>query len=136
LAKRRPEATVWAVDVNERALDLTRENASANGVADRVRVCLPEDVPADVAFAGIWSNPPIRVGKEALHALLTLWLPRLSRVDEGRVEDQRADEGQAWLVVSKNLGADSLASWLGEQGWDVERLRSRMGYRILQVSYA
>jgi 16S rRNA (guanine1207-N2)-methyltransferase len=125
LARRWPQSTVWAVDVNERALELTAENVRANNLGDRVRVCLPDDVPPDTTFAGIWSNPPIRVGKEALHVLLDHWLPRMSRSDEGR----------AWLVVNKHLGSDSLAAWLRERGWGVERLSSRMGYRILEVFY-
>lgn len=122
LARRSPEATVWAVDVNERARGLAAENAVASGVGPRVRVCAPDDVPADVRFAGLWSNPPIRIGKGALHLLLEAWLPR---VDAG---------GHSWLVVHKHLGSDSLASWLTDGGWRAERVCSRMGYRILRVT--
>ena len=121
LARRAPEATVWAVDTNERALELTAENARAAGVGDRVHVCSPADVAPDVRFAGIWSNPPIRVGKAALHELLTSWLERLT------------PGGRAWLVVQKHLGSDSLAAWLTGEGYNVERTRSRVGYRILAV---
>ena len=121
LARRAPDATVWAVDVNRRALDLTARNAAAAGCTN-VRVAAPDDVPEDVRFAAIWSNPPIRVGKEALHALLVRWLARL------------APGGRAVLVVHKHLGADSLARWLGEAGHPAERLGSRMGYRLLSVA--
>jgi 16S rRNA (guanine1207-N2)-methyltransferase len=120
LAARSPGATVWAVDVNERALDLTRTNAEAAGLAN-VRVATPDAVPADVRFAAIWSNPPVRVGKAALHDLLTTWLARL------------APAGHALLVVQKHLGSDSLHRWLQQQGWRVERLASRMAYRVLDV---
>jgi 16S rRNA G1207 methylase RsmC len=120
LALSRPSARVWGVDVNERALDLTRRNAAAAGI-DTIRACRPDEVPADARFAEIWSNPPIRSGKEALHALLLDWLPRL---DEG---------GRALLVVSKNLGSDSLARWLAEQGWPTSRLSSHAGFRLLEV---
>ena len=123
LAKRAPDATVWAIDINERARALTEENATAAGVAGRVRVCAPDDVPADVVFGGIWSNPPIRIGKAALHELLARWLARLEPA-----------RGHAYLVVQKHLGADSLARWLGEQGYTVDRLRSRVGYRVLAVA--
>ena len=82
----------------------------------------PPDVPADVAFAGIYSNPPIRSGKAALHALMRQWLPRL------------APEGRAYLVVHKHLGSDSFAAWLDEQGWPTTRLTSVQGYRVLEVS--
>lgn len=106
LALQRPGAAVWAVEVNERAADLARENARRLGVlADApggpgVTVCLPQEVPVDVRLDGIWSNPPIRVGKEALHQILATWLPRLR------------PEGVARLVVGKNLGAPSLQRWV------------------------
>jgi 16S rRNA G1207 methylase RsmC len=121
LALTRPGSQVWAVDVNERALLLARENAEALGVGDRVRAVLPDEVPGEVRFAEIWSNPPIRVGKQALHELLLRWLPRLS------------PGGRAVLVVGKNLGADSLQRWLGEQGWPTTRLASAKGFRVLEV---
>jgi 16S rRNA (guanine1207-N2)-methyltransferase len=121
LARRAPEATVWAVDVNRRALELCAANATANGLTN-VRVLEPAAVPADLRLAGIWSNPPIRIGKKALLDLLLSWLERL---DAG---------GHAWLVVQKHLGSDSLAGWLQDIGWSAERRRARAGYRILEVS--
>ena len=120
LAARAPGATVWAVDVNERALALTQANAAAAGLGN-VRAVAPEEVPDDVRFAAIWSNPPIRIGKPALHDLLIRWLGRLT------------DDGQALLVVQKHLGADSLHRWLQQQGWRVTRRASRMAYRVLEV---
>jgi 16S rRNA G1207 methylase RsmC len=119
-----PRATVWAVDVNERALALTRENAARLRLA-KIRVAVPGDVPDDVRFAAIWSNPPIRVGKAELHALMTRWLPRL------------APDGEAHLVVQRNLGADSLHSWLAETlggEFSVTRAGSAKGYRVLRVA--
>ena len=121
LATQAPRASVYAVDVNERALELTRTNAAAIGAGDRVRAAKPDDVPADVVFDEIWSNPPIRVGKEELHGLLLRWLPRL------------APDGRAWLVVARHLGADSLATWLVGQGYDVHRHASQQGFRVLVV---
>ena len=123
LATRHPAATVWAVDVNERAVELTAANAAALGL-EKVRAVAPDAVPADVRFAAIWSNPPIRVGKAALHDMLAQWLPRL------------AEGGTAWLVVQRNLGSDSLADWLRSEGYDVARVGSRKGYRLLRVARA
>jgi 16S rRNA G1207 methylase RsmC len=120
LALRSPAARVWAVDVNERSLALTAENARSLG-ADGVRAARPGDVPDDVRFAAIWSNPPIRVGKQALHDLLLTWLPRLT------------PGGRAVSVVGKNLGADSLQRWLGEQGFPTQRLASAKGFRVLET---
>jgi len=121
LAVARPEAEVWAVDVNERALLLTRENATSLGVADRLRAATPDEVPPGQRFDEIWSNPPIRIGKEALHALLLDWLPRLT------------PGGRAVMVVGKNLGADSLQRWLGDQGFPTTRLASAKGFRVLET---
>ncbi len=124
MALRAPEATVWAVDVNERALDLLRDTASRIGLPG-LRPSLPDDVPDDVVFAAIWSNPPIRVGKAALHDLLDRWLPRLD------------DGGQAFLVVQRHLGADSLAAWMSERfspAMSVARDGSAKGYRVLRVA--
>ena len=116
-----PGATVTAVDVNERAVLLAGENAAALGVADRLVASTPDAVPADATYDEIWSNPPIRIGKEALHDLLRTWLPRL------------APGGRAVMVVGKNLGADSLQRWLGEQGWPTERIASAKGFRVLET---
>jgi 16S rRNA (guanine1207-N2)-methyltransferase len=122
LASLAPQATVYAVDVNERALELTRTNATALGFGPRVITGRPDDIPSDVHFAQIWSNPPIRVGKGELHALLRQWLPRLR------------PDGEAWLVVARHLGADSLAEWLREEGWDVTRHASQQGFRVLRAT--
>ena len=116
-----PDAVVTAVDVNERAVLLANENAAALGVADRYRASTPGGVPADATYDEIWSNPPIRIGKDALHDLLLTWLPRL------------APDGRAVLVVGKNLGADSLQRWLGERGFPTERVASAKGFRVLET---
>ncbi len=124
LARARPQAEVWAVDVNERAVLLTAANAASLGVADRLHARTPDGVPADVVFDEIWSNPPIRIGKPALHALLLTWLPRL------------APGGRAVMVVGRNLGADSLQRWLGEQGWPTTRVASARTFRVLETRRA
>lgn len=107
--------TVWAVDVNERALELTALNAAGSSV----HTAPPREVPADLQFDQIWSNPPIRIGKAELHELLLTWLPRLR------------PGGEARWVVGKNLGADSLQRWLNDQGYPTERVASSKGFRIL-----
>ena len=122
LADHSPGAVVDAVDTNERALALCAENAAAAGVGDRVRPMLPEQADPEAEYDEIWSNPPIRIGKDALHELLLGWLPRLSR------------EGTAYLVVGRNLGADSLQRWLIEQGYGCERLASAKGFRVFAVT--
>jgi len=121
LAARSPGAIIWAVDVNERALELCAENAQRAGLLN-VRCTTPDDPALPARFGLIWSNPPIRVGKAALHGLLASWLSRL------------APGAAAYLVVQRNLGADSLQRWLAEAGWPARRLAARGGYRVLAAS--
>jgi 16S rRNA (guanine1207-N2)-methyltransferase len=123
LARSAPQARLWAVDVNERALELTKTNAAAAGTPNVVATT-PDEVPADLQFDAIYSNPPVRVGKAALHDLLLRWLGRLK------------PGGRAYLVVQRNLGADSLAAWLATQGYHVQRLKAKKGYRVLEVGAA
>jgi 16S rRNA (guanine1207-N2)-methyltransferase len=117
---RAPGATVWAVDTNPRAVQLTAANAAANGISN-VRAVAPGDVPDDVRFAAIWSNPPIRVGKDALHDLLLRWLGRLR------------PGAHATIVVQRHLGADSLQRWLDAAGHPTTRIASRAAFRVLDV---
>jgi len=114
-------ARVTGVDVNERAVLLANENATSLGVSDRFSASTPSALPASATYDEIWSNPPIRIGKDALHELLLTWLPRLR------------PDGRAVMVVGKNLGADSLQRWLGEQGYPTERLASAKGFRVLET---
>jgi 16S rRNA G1207 methylase RsmC len=119
-----PEATVWAVDVNERALELVRRNATALGLS-AVNAVQPDGIPESVRFSTIWSNPPIRVGKAELHAMLLRWLPRLE------------PGASAWLVVQRNLGSDSLWRWMEAElpeGFTVQRAATSKGYRVFEVT--
>lgn len=118
-----PKADIWALDVNERALELTRRNAEINNV-DNIKVVTADGIPSDLTFDLIWSNPPIRIGKDALHELLMTWLPRLN------------DGGAAYLVVQKNLGSDSLIPWLARElgdGFAVSKYASSKGFRVIEV---
>jgi 16S rRNA (guanine1207-N2)-methyltransferase len=121
LARRSPASTVWAIDVNERARHLCELNAARNQAAN-VRVCAPGDVPEALRFDQIWTNPPIRIGKTALHELLLTWLARLQ------------PGADAWLTVQQHLGADSLQAWLNDHGYPTERRVASAGFRILRVT--
>jgi 16S rRNA (guanine1207-N2)-methyltransferase len=122
MAVRAPDATVWAVDVNERALALCAANAARAGLGN-VRAVLPDAPGLPASFGDIWSNPPVRIGKPALHELLRRWLARL------------APDAGATLVMARNLGSDSLQGWLEQtQGWQVRRVAARSGYRLLRVT--
>lgn len=119
----RPQATIWAIDSNERALELTRHNAKLNAITN-IEAVSADHLPDGLTFDLIWSNPPIRIGKEALHQLLMTYLPRLT------------DGGAAYLVVQRNLGSDSLITWLQAQlpqNWTVLKYASSKGYRVIEV---
>jgi 16S rRNA G1207 methylase RsmC len=123
LASASPKATIWAVDVNQRSLELTAANAKRLGLSN-IKCVAPEEVPADLDFSGIWSNPPIRVGKDVLHEILLTWLPRLQ------------DQAEAYLVVQKNLGADSLHRWLEAElpeNFSTVRVVTAKSFRVLRV---
>lgn len=115
-------AEVWAVDINERARHLATQNAAAAGFSP---VVLDPDSALDRLgnrrISLIWSNPPVRIGKEALHKLLLTWFSHLS------------DDAEAYCVVQRNLGSDSLASWLTDQGYPTEKLASQKGFRVLRT---
>ena len=129
-----PEAEVFAIDVNERALELTELNAKNAGLK-HIHTSLVDDALKEnnskenntLEFSNfdiIWSNPPIRVGKEILHDILLTWIPRLKV------------GGKAYLVVQKNLGSDSLITWLAEnlgESYSVEKYASSKGYRVIEV---
>lgn len=120
IAATSPAVTVTGVDVNERAVLLANENAASLGLSDRYAAHTPPGVPPDAAYDELWSNPPIRIGKTALHELLLTWFPRL------------VPGGRAVMVVGKNLGGDSLQRWLGDQGYPTRRLASAKGFRVLE----
>ncbi|MCU9970936.1 methyltransferase [Mobiluncus mulieris] len=123
MARQRPAARVVAVDVNARALDLTAKNARENGLgnlevlAEAAALAQLADGSVDV----IWSNPPVRIGKDALHAMWTAWRVKLR------------PGGVAYLVMGRNLGADTFAAWARDSGWETERLASSKGFRVLQL---
>ena len=114
-----PDAVVTGVDVNERAVLLANENAASLGLTN-YRATTPAGSQAG-EYDEIWSNPPIRIGKQALHELLLTWLPRL------------VPGGRAVMVVGKNLGGDSLQRWLTDQGYPTTRTASAKGFRVLET---
>ena len=121
LAAYSPNATVYAIDINDRAQELTQSNAQLNHLSN-VIASTPHEVDESIRFDVLWSNPPIRIGKQELHTLLLTWLSRL------------LPTGEAWLVINRNLGSDSLAVWLTKQGYSTERLTSKRGFRVLRVT--
>lgn len=123
IGKLRPKTQVWALDVNQRSLKLTQQNSAKAGLTN-IKVVLTEEIPAGLTFSGIWSNPPIRVGKSVLHDLMRTWLPRLEL------------GASAFLVVQKQLGAESFEKWLASEFkmMTVTRPYQDKGYRVIRVT--
>ena len=118
-----PQATLWALDVNRRSLELASTNAERLGL-NNIKTVTADQIPDDLRFDAIWSNPPIRIGKAALHDLLSTWLPRLE------------SGGRAMLVVQKQSGADSLLAWIQSQFPELtsSRFSTDKGFRVLEVT--
>ncbi len=118
-----PQTKVWALDVNTRSLELAKKNSAKLGLGN-VEVVTADQIPGDLRFDAIWSNPPIRIGKAALHELLQTWLPRLE------------SGGRAMLVVQKQLGADSLLAWIQTEFPELtaSRFSTDKGFRVLEIT--
>lgn len=123
VATLRPETEVFGLDVNSRSLELAQANAAALKLKN-FKAVRAEQIPNELLFDGIWSNPPIRVGKAVLHQLMQTWIPRLK------------PGASAMLVVQKQLGADSFQKWLAETftEFDVAKQSIDKGYRVIRVT--
>ncbi|MDV2686703.1 class I SAM-dependent methyltransferase [Alkalihalophilus lindianensis] len=111
---------VHLVDVNERALDLAKKNASNNGI-DNVEI-YESDTLNQVKkkdYAAILTNPPIRAGKEIVH-----------RIFEQSYE-YLAHHGQLWVVIQKKQGAPSAIDKIESLFGNVEVVEKKKGYFIL-----
>lgn len=119
-AKAYPEMSVEMVDVNERAMDLAKRNAEANGIQN---VTIHESNTYDNVHAKdysvIISNPPIRAGKEVVHRILA------------EAYDHLVEEGQLVIVIQKKQGAPSAQKKMQEVFGNVERIALDKGYWIL-----
>lgn len=110
-------AHVTMSDVNERAVELARRNASMNGVDAKVMKSYSLD-KIKGAFDIIVSNPPIRIGKPRLYAM---YKDVYNALDEG---------GIFWLVVRKKQGAATTAKYLGTM-FEVNVVKKHKGYHVM-----
>lgn len=122
LAKSFPNRLVQMIDVNERALELARENKRANHI-DNVRI-YQSDLFSEVGeqrFAAVVTNPPIRAGKRVVHAIF----------EQSR--DHLLDGGELWVVIQKKQGAPSALKKLKELFPFVEVASKKKGYYIIKA---
>ncbi|MCM3588488.1 class I SAM-dependent methyltransferase [Mesobacillus maritimus] len=122
LAKSYPEAFVHMVDVNQRALDLAKENAELNQVKN-VKI-YESDRLLQVEgnqFQAILTNPPIRAGKSVVHDIFEQSFDRL------------VESGELWVVIQKKQGAPSAIEKLESMFAQVEVVLKKKGYFIIKA---
>ncbi len=120
LKKYKSDIDLTLIDVNERAVELTKIN-SQNYKQDN-KVILSDGFAAlDDKFDCIVSNPPIRIGKEKLYSLFTQAYEHLN------------ENGMMYLVIRKQQGAKSAMTYLAELGLKVELLNKDKGYWIISA---
>jgi len=113
---------VTMVDVNSRAVELAKENALLNGITN-VSI-MESDLFTAVkgkSFDVILTNPPIRAGKETVHAIF-----------EQAYEHLR-EGGALWVVIQKKQGAPSAKEKLTKLFGDVQEVTKDKGYRIFKA---
>ncbi|MBW5449185.1 methyltransferase [Cohnella sp. CFH 77786] len=120
-ARLAPSGHVVMVDINERAVELARLNAEANGIRN-VSFAQSDKLAAvrGQTFDVILANPPIRAGKAVVHEIFEQAIDHLN------------PGGSLWIVIQNKQGAPSarakLEELFGEE--QVEEVGKDKGYRI------
>jgi 16S rRNA (guanine1207-N2)-methyltransferase len=123
LAKEFKDLTVDMIDVNERAVELAKVNAEANGVKN-VRIIasnLFENVDPSKKYAAVLTNPPIRAGKKVVHEIFEKSFESL------------LPGGELWVVIQKKQGAPSAIAKLDEMFKEVVTVKKDKGYFIIRA---
>ncbi|WP_068620431.1 class I SAM-dependent methyltransferase [Paenibacillus tuaregi] len=114
---------VTMIDVNERAVELAKENAVSNGITNVT--ILQSDLYQELGnqtFDVVLTNPPIRAGKQTVHAVF-----------EGAAERLRVG-GSLWVVIQKKQGAPSAREKLESLFAQVDEVTKDKGYRIFKAT--
>ncbi|NHM33365.1 class I SAM-dependent methyltransferase [Neobacillus terrae] len=122
IAKLHEQRSVHMVDVNERALELAKENAKINNVAN-VEIYESDRLSGvkETKFAAILTNPPIRAGKKVVHDIFE------------QSHDHLMQGGELWVVIQKKQGAPSAIEKLKELFGDAEVAAKEKGYFIIKA---
>lgn len=113
------EVKATLVDINQRALDLARQNANRNQVLATI---FQSNIYQNVEgrFHHIISNPPIRAGKQIVHEVIAGSHAHL------------LDGGDLTIVIQKKQGAPSAKTKMEEVFGNCEILKKDKGYYILR----
>jgi 16S rRNA (guanine1207-N2)-methyltransferase len=124
VAKATPRANVVMVDVNERAVELAKENARVNQVEANTDLFVSDGFSAikQIQFDHILFNPPIRAGKATIYRLFA------------EAKAQLAKNGSLWIVIRKQQGAASAKKELETHFADVQVVAQKKGYCIICAS--
>jgi 16S rRNA (guanine1207-N2)-methyltransferase len=121
VAKQYSDRTVWMVDVNERALSLSKLNAKQNNVGNiKVLKSYLFDELENEMYASVITNPPIRAGKKVVHQLFE------------QAYEHILPNGELWVVIQKKQGAPSAIEKLESLFSEVEVVGKKKGYYIIK----
>ena len=121
IAKKSNVTKVTMLDVNHRALDLTKRNAEKNKVADKVNILESNGFEnINEKFNVIITNPPIRAGKEVIYKMYS------------DAKDSLVDGGILYLVINKKHGAPSTIKFLESLYGNCEVLDKKSGFNVLK----
>jgi len=121
-AKLAPQGHVTMIDVNERAVELSKLNAKQNNVHN-VTVLQSDlyEAVKEQRFDCIISNPPIRAGKAVVHQVFEEGYHLLNH------------GGAMWIVIQKKQGAPSALAKLESLFGEVVEVTKDKGYRIFKA---
>lgn len=112
------ESTFTFIDVNQRAIELAKQNIQKYHVDANV---LCRDGVDEKEYDCIVLNPPIRTGKQVIYGLFDQSMEHLSQ------------DGCFWIVMRKQHGANSAMTYLQEKGFEVERITRDKGYWVMRI---
>jgi len=120
LAKLNPSCQITMVDINNRAVELSRQNIQQNNVENAIVLQSDGFEKVDGLFNAIVSNPPIRAGKKVIYPLFEHSIDYLDK------------DGALYLVIQKKQGAKSTLEKLTEIYGNCEVINKKGGYWILR----
>ena len=121
LGKKYPSLDIVMTDINQRAVDLSRRNLSANGVSNAQVVQGDAFENVEGLFDAIITNPPIRAGKAVIYAMF----------DEAR--RYLVPGGSLYIVIRKQQGAPSALKYLSSIYASAETIGRGSGFHVIRT---
>ena len=115
-----PQTQITMADINQRACELSRKNAQANGVQAEVWESDGYEKVLGHTYDLILQNPPIRAGKAVIYQMFAHAAQCLK------------EQGELWLVIRKQQGAPSAITYLKTLFESVETVEKKSGFWIIR----